>query len=57
MLHILYIEDRTLHQQKDYGSLYCGGLELNPQYLQGMLVLTYLLLITTLWGDAVIFII
>ncbi|XP_035867486.1 histone-lysine N-methyltransferase NSD3 isoform X9 [Phyllostomus discolor] len=26
---------KTLHQQKDYNSLYCGALELNPQYLQG----------------------
>ncbi|KAF6128064.1 ubinuclein 1 [Phyllostomus discolor] len=37
MLHFLQIEGKTLHQQKDYGSLYCGSLELNPQYLRGSL--------------------
>ena len=27
------IERKTLHQRKDYSSLYCGGLAPNPQYL------------------------
>ena len=39
MLHFLQIEGKTLHQQKDYNSLYISGLEPNPQYLQGMSVL------------------
>ena len=42
MLHFLQMEGKTLHQQKDYGSLYCGSLELNPQCLRGMLVFKYL---------------
>lgn len=29
----LQVEDRILHQQKDYYSLCCGGLELNPHIL------------------------
>ena len=28
----LPVEDKALREQKDYGSLYGGGLELNPQY-------------------------
>lgn len=35
MLHFLQIENKTLHKQKDYHSLYCGSLEPNPQYLRG----------------------
>lgn len=34
VLHYLQIEGKTLHQQKDYSSLYCGSLELNLQYLR-----------------------
>lgn len=33
------MEGKTLHQ-KVIDSLYCGGLEPNPQYLQGMPVVT-----------------
>lgn len=32
----LQIEGQTLHQDKDYDSLCCGGLQVNQQYLQGM---------------------
>lgn len=30
------IEGKTLHQQKHYNSLSCGGLQLNLQYVQGL---------------------
>lgn len=30
------IEGKAFHQQKDYGLLYCGGLESNLQHLRGM---------------------
>lgn len=37
MLHFLQVTDKTLHQQKDYDdSLYCDGLEPNPQCLGDM---------------------
>lgn len=32
-LGLLQIEAKTLQQQKEYDSLYCGGLEPNPCYL------------------------
>ena len=32
----LQIEGKTLHQQKDYNSLCCSGLEPNPQCLRGV---------------------
>lgn len=31
----LKIEGKTLHQQQDYQSRYCGGLDLNPPPLRG----------------------
>lgn len=30
---VLQIKGKTLHQQKDYDFLCCGGVELNSQYL------------------------
>lgn len=30
---LLQIKDKILHQQEDHNSLYCGFLDLNPQYL------------------------
>ena len=39
-LQVLYffkqIEGKTIHKQKDYALLYCGGLETKTQYLQGI---------------------
>lgn len=32
------IEGKIIHQQKDYDSRYCGGLEPNLQYLRDMTV-------------------
>lgn len=37
----LQTEGKSLHQQKDY-LLYCSGLELNPQYLRGMPVFSFI---------------
>lgn len=33
---LLQIEDKALHQQKDYNGLYCGGLKPSTQYLWGV---------------------
>lgn len=39
MLHFSQIEGKTLHQKKDYGSVYSGGPATNLQYLYDMPVL------------------
>lgn len=38
VLCLLHVGGMALHQHKGYTWLYCDGLGLNPQYLQGMVV-------------------